>query len=153
MDEKEKDSIVNAYFSAAEAMLLLEESKMSGFDRSVVPFPAKDFVLREDTSRFEDARPQGVKRQRTVSVISTRTGQETQFCQADELDAGGVIVGDGAGATNGAVVNWANVEKHQWMLDVLVDLENYASENALPETAEALVTARCELISLSARMR
>lgn len=153
MEKNEKNSIVNAYFSAAEAMVVLEENETSGFYRKVIPFPPKASEERENNPRSDETRSENTNQQKNVSVRSTRTGQETHSYPAEDVGATCLTIAESACSAQMSLVNWVHVEKHQWMLDVLADLEVYASENALPKTAEALVTARCELISLSARTR
>lgn len=170
MDENEKNKIVSAYFAAAEAMVALEEGAASSVScNNIIPFvPADQKELGTNASFYEMADSWDASKHRSDqtklptrsshTVKSTKTGahalgrtvQSFQPCQPGYLSIG----------THGlehertsALAYWEDLEKHQWMLDVLAELEVYASANSLAETAEALVAARCEIISLAARSR
>lgn len=166
MDKSEKDRIVQAFFSAAEAMLVLEKTRPSHSKKKVVPFtPNKDFFtasLIDETNAVESTvLPAPISKDivddvpvatpSVIGVMSAKTGVETFSLVGEELDDVGDNSSSSSSSAGSEVVYWEDLEKHQWILDVLADLEVYASENSLAETAEALVAARCELISLASR--
>lgn len=159
MDKNDKNGIVEAYFSAADAMLSLGETPAIASDRKVIPFYQETSTGRlQVAGEGADGRLEvGTSKVcivETVNLIrSTRTGIETSSPLIERELAGPFTVRQGSVASKSTVVYWEDLEKHQWMLDVLADLEAYASENSLAETAEALVAARRELILLSARAR
>ena len=88
-----------------------------------------------------------------IGAVSAKTGVEAFSVVREEFDLVGANKSSSKSSEGSAVVYWEDLEKHQWILDVLADFEVYASENSLADPAEALVVARCELISLASRAR
>ena len=172
VDNNEKDKIVSTYFAAAEAMNLLESLAPMGGSKTVSPASlgclagreanaahpqiSENACLSDDPRLGSDgATSSNELSQMLDSVRSTKTGVEA-FMPTPEIVKPGYIsiAAGGNGASQAStLMSWEDMEKHQWMLDVLSDLEVYACENSLAQTAEALVTARCELISRAARAR
>lgn len=159
MDQDEKESIVSAYFSAAEAMIFLGENVTSVSAQKVVPFYQK--FIHPASQNSDDAAgnyltescSKGELDETASSVTSTRLGVEVHALNVERLEAGYLTVGSKGCAKTGSLAHWEDLEKHQWMLDVLADLEAFASENELAITTDALLAARCKLIELSARAR
>lgn len=174
MDESEKNEIVGAFFAAAEAMVALEKLASGKSGINVVPFsPLKkqgheanisfaDVTDTQDGAQHpsepstalsvaqEDALSQVANR-----IMSTKTGvhafgETSVAIKPGYFKIGAQGQGDDQAST---LVFWEDLQKHQWMLDVLAELEAFASTNSLAETAEALVAARCEIISLAARSK
>ncbi|MEH6835477.1 MULTISPECIES: hypothetical protein [Falsihalocynthiibacter] len=164
MDESEKNKIVSAYFAAAEAMVALGGLASGKSGINVVPFAPVKNQRRGANVSADDASLQkseviggksDVLSEVSNHIRSTKTGTHAFADTIVSIQPGYLKIGARGQSADqaSALVFWEDLEKHQWMLDVLAELEAFASANSLAQTAEALVAARCEIISRAARTK
>jgi hypothetical protein len=159
MDNSHKDSIVGAFYAAAEAMAALKANVRGEAAKNVLPFMYRDGLPMPANQAEKDDTTveQGACSSVDLSGAATSTGGPSSDPALDATSA--LTPRDLVSSSHpshaicktpvsaSTLVYWEDLDKHQWLLDVLSDLETYAHENSLAETAEALIAARSELLS------